>query len=254
MISPPGERPCTGRGPAGDGESANQPRRVVGRLRGGAVRQARRLRRRAHDAAGQQVCEDCQVIGFFSDSQSAVICYGHDRLVRQHLSTGAPTEILSVAPAAILDARLSPDDRWAHRRRRSGPSVEIAVAPVGPPAPGPVDLAPDRRRSALIRSGLVPPGMPTRATGPPARPGRPTATNSTTSATATGTCASGPEAGSEDERADRGPVPAVSPASAGHLAGPVGQGMFLAAARDRLILPECTVTSNLWTAMLEPAK
>jgi hypothetical protein len=30
--------------------------------------------------------------------------------------------------------------------------------------------------------------------------------------------------------------------------------MFLAAARDKLILPEWTVISNLWTAQLEPAK
>ncbi len=206
---------------------------------------------------GQQVCEDCQVTGFFSDSQSAVICYGQDRLVRQHLSTGAQTEILSVAPGMILDARLSPDDRWvAFVVAAPDRPVDVFVAPVGPQP----SARSSWRRIVTGRSfvgslfwlgnGIRPLVL---------RPASP--------------------AWSDDgnelyyfsdrdghmcvwaQRLEPGTKePVGAPYAVYHLHRPAtspavfGKAMFLAAARDKLILPDWTVTSNLWTAMLEPGK
>ena len=206
---------------------------------------------------GRQVCEDCQVTGFFSDSQSAVICYGQDRLVRQHLSTGAQTEILSVAPGAILDARLSPDDRWvAFVVAAPDRPVEVFVAPVGPEPSAPSSW----RRIATGRSFVSSPSGLARGIRPLVhRPASPAWS------------ADGNELYYFSDRDGHMCVwaqrlepatkePVGDPYALYHLHRPAtspavfGKAMFLAAARDKLILPEWTVTSNLWTAQLEPVK
>ncbi len=203
---------------------------------------------------GRQVCEDCQVTGFFSDSQSAVICYGQDRLVRQHLSTGTQTEILSVAPGAIMDARLSPDDRWVtFVVAAPDRPVEVFVAPVGPEPAAPSNW----RRIATGRSFVGAGGaLATPYVFRPASPAWSADGNELYyfSDRDGHTCIWA-------QRLDpRMKTPTGDPYALYHLhrasTSPAvyGPAMFLAAARDKLILPEWMVTSNLWTAQLEPAK
>lgn len=88
---------------------------------------------------GKQICEDCQVFGFSSDSQHAFILYGTNRLVRDDLSTGTQMQVLTLPSGKVLGARLSPDDRWlAFVVAAPDRQIETYVAPVGA-APSPQD-------------------------------------------------------------------------------------------------------------------
>ncbi len=205
---------------------------------------------------GRQVCEDCQITGFFSDSQSAVICYGQDRLIRQHLSTGARTEILSFEPGVILDARLSPDDRWvAFVVAAPGRPIEVFVAPVRPEPSAPSSWRRIATGRSFVNAVVLAPGI------------RPLVHRPASPAWS----ADGNELYYLSDRDGHMCVwaqrlepgtkePIGAPYALYHLHRPAtspavfGKAMFLVAARDKLILPEWTVTSNLWTAQLEPAK
>ena len=199
---------------------------------------------------GRQICENCQVLGFSADSRQALIRDGQNRLVRQDLSTGARALLLTVDAGEVLDARLSPDDRWAVVvAAEPERPVETYVVPVGeaPALPG------TWLRVPLDRSYLVP-HMTTRART--IRPPSPAWS------------ADGGELYYFSDRDGHACVwaqrldprtkqPRGAPYPLYHLHRPetspalFGKWMFLAASRDRLIVPEWTVKGNLWTAKLE---
>jgi serine/threonine protein kinase len=82
-------------------------------------------------AAGHQVCEDCQILDFFSDRSQALIRSDQKQLLRLDLASGSREDILRTGNERILDASLSDDDRWLVLllARPSG-TAAIRVAPV----------------------------------------------------------------------------------------------------------------------------
>jgi Tol biopolymer transport system component/predicted Ser/Thr protein kinase len=202
---------------------------------------------------GQQVCEDGQILDFFSDSQEALIRYGARRLVRQNLSTGAQTELLSVASGGVLDARLSSDDRWfTFVLAAPDLPIETYIAPVGE-ASAPREtwlLIPIDRSYVNIYQNLISLALRTQRQFSPGwapdgnqlyylsdRDGR--------------TCIWAQRLDSKTKRPQGAPYALyhihrteTSPAS-------WGGRMFLAVARDKLIVPEYVVNSNIWTAKVD---
>jgi Tol biopolymer transport system component/tRNA A-37 threonylcarbamoyl transferase component Bud32 len=79
----------------------------------------------------RQICENCMILDFFSNPDEALVRYGRNRLLRQHLIQGGQSEILNAAGGAIEDAHLSHDDRWVTflLTKSSGISA-ICVAPL----------------------------------------------------------------------------------------------------------------------------
>jgi serine/threonine protein kinase len=204
---------------------------------------------------GRQICEDCQILGIFSDSQQAIIRYGLNRLIRQNLSTGAQTQLLAVASGGLLDARLSPDDRWlTFVVAAPDHGIETYIAPVGDASTPPetwLRLPTDRSYVGIYWN-----------TGRDCR----TARSFSPVWAADGdllyyfsdrdghTCIWAQRLDPKTKKPQGAPYALchfhrteTSPAS-------FGKAMFLAAASDRLILPVWTVTSNLWTAKVDPDK
>lgn len=205
---------------------------------------------------GKQVCEDCQVFGFSSDSRHAFILYGTSRLVRHDLSTGAEMQVLTVPSGKMLGARLSSDDRWlAFVVAAPDRQIETYVARVGD-APSPQDAwlrIPIGRSYADIWWFVRPPTLRTARNLSPVW-----------------------DAGGDllyyisdrdghaciwAQRLDpRTKQPRGAPYVLRHLhrtatsGAIIGGKMFLAGSHDRLFFPEWTVTSNLWTAKIDPGK
>jgi hypothetical protein len=200
---------------------------------------------------GRQICEDCQVLGFSTDSRQALIRYGVNHLVRQDLSTGARTPLLTVDAGEVLDARLSPDDRW------------VVVVVAAPERPIEAYLAPVGESPALPGTWLrVPTGRSFVGTWVQ-RGGRRTVRPPSPVWSADGgelyyfsdrdghTCIWAQRLDPRTKQPRGAPYPLY------HLHRPetspalFGGWMFLAASRDKLIVPEWTVKGNLWTAKLE---
>jgi Tol biopolymer transport system component len=205
---------------------------------------------------GKQLCEDCQVFDFSSDSRHALVLYGTNRLVRQDLSTGAQALVLTVSSGKVLDARLSPDDRW----------VSFVVA------------APDRRIETYVARAAdasaaqdawlrIPIGRSYAdawwfVRGPTFR----TTRNLSPLWDAGGDLLyyvsdRDGHACIWAQRLDpRTKQPQGEPYALRHLHQPatssaiLGAPMFLAGSRDRLFFPEWTVSSNIWTAKVEPGR
>jgi serine/threonine protein kinase len=204
---------------------------------------------------GRQVCEECQVLGIFSDSQQALIRYGLNRLVRQNLSTGAQTQLLTVASGAFLDARLSPDERWlTFILATQGRGVETYIAPVGDaPSPAETWLHLQTDRSYVGIDWCISPALMTKRSISPVwaadgdllyyfsdRDGH--------------TCIWAQRLDPKTKQPQGAPYALYHLHRTETSAAILGKAMFLAAARDRLILPVWTVTSNLWTAKVDPDK
>jgi Tol biopolymer transport system component len=205
---------------------------------------------------GRQVCEGCQVLDFFSDSKEALVRYGVNRLVRQNLSTGAQTELLSIGSGGVLDARLSPDDRWfTFVIALPDRPIETYIAPVGSAA-APQEswlLVSIDRSYVNIYQNLISLALRTERPFSPSwaadgnqlyyfsdRDGR--------------TCIWAQRLDPQTKR------PLGAPYAFYHIhrtetsAAIWGSRMFLAAARDKLIVPEYTVNSNIWTAKVDVRK
>ena len=206
---------------------------------------------------GRQVCEDGQILGFFSDSQHALIRYGVNRLVRQNLSTGAQTPLLTVASGGVLDARLSPDDRWlVFVVAAPDRPIETYIAAVGDASPLPETWLriPTDRSYVNILGNLISPTLRIARSFSPVwaadgdllyyfsdRDGH--------------TCIWAQRLEPKTKQ------PQGAPYALYHLhrietslASFSGQRMFLAGARDKLIMPIWTVTGNLWTARVDVHK
>jgi Tol biopolymer transport system component/tRNA A-37 threonylcarbamoyl transferase component Bud32 len=203
---------------------------------------------------GRQTCEDCQVLGFSADSRQALIRYGVNHLVRQDLSTGTRTPLLTVDAGEVLDARLSPDDRW------------VVVVAAAPDRPIETYVVPVGGSPALPDSWLRVPIGRSFVGSWVQRGGRRTVRPPSPAWSADGgelyyfsdrdghTCV-------WTQRLDaRTKQPRGAPYPLYHLHRPetspalFGKWMFLAASRDRLIVPEWTVKGNLWTAAVEPRR
>jgi eukaryotic-like serine/threonine-protein kinase len=93
---------------------------------------------RAGDSTGREVCRDCRLFGFFSDSRYVLSSGGPARLVRRNVETGAETPLVEAA-GTILDADVSWDDRWlAVAIGRPDGAVTLEVVPLGERAASPM--------------------------------------------------------------------------------------------------------------------
>jgi Tol biopolymer transport system component/predicted Ser/Thr protein kinase len=204
---------------------------------------------------GKQVCEDCQVFGFSSDSQHALVLYGTRRLVRQSISTGAQVHVLTVSSGKVLDARLSPDDRWlVFVVAAPDRQIETYVTRVGDPSASqdawlriPMD-----RSYADIWWFVRPPTLRTTRNMSPLW-------NASADLLYYFSDRDG-HACIWAQRLDaRTKQPQGAPYVLRHLhrtatSAAVSGDYFLAGSQDRLFFPEWTATSNLWTAKLDPGK
>jgi Tol biopolymer transport system component len=205
---------------------------------------------------GRQIAEDGQVLGFFADTKQVLIRYGASRLVRQNLSTGAQTELLTIASGGVLDARLSPDDRWlvcvvAEPDR----PIETYIMPVGnASAPPETWLRIPTGCTYVNLLGLISRNSRTQ------RPFSPV------------WAADGDQLYYFSDRdghsciwAQRLDPQTKHPQGAAYALYHFhrtetsamsfgGQRMFLAGARDKLIVPDWTVTGNLWIAKIDVNK
>ncbi len=80
----------------------------------------------------RKICENCfGVYDFFSPPTEALIVYP-SQLVRQNLATGARTPLLDVTDSVLLEAKLSPGNRWvALVVARKDDMAALYVAPAG---------------------------------------------------------------------------------------------------------------------------
>jgi hypothetical protein len=205
---------------------------------------------------GRQICEDGQVLGFFSDAKEALIRYRKGRLVRQNLSTGVETELLTLASGEVLDARLSPDDRWlAFVVAAPGQLVETFIAPVAaasPPAETWVRIPIDRSFVNIYGNLLYAVLRNARSISPAwavdgdqlyyfsDRDGH--------------NCIWAQRLNPQTKHPQGAPYALYHIHRTESSAATWGARMFLAGARDKLIVPVWTVTSNLWTAKVDAGK
>jgi len=92
---------------------------------------------KAGDSTGREVCRDCGLLGFSSDSRRVLADVVARGLVWRDLASGAEVPVLEPEAGTILDADLSWDDRWvAVVIGRPDGSLTLQLAPAGgPPAP-----------------------------------------------------------------------------------------------------------------------
>jgi len=205
---------------------------------------------------GKRICEDCQVFGFSSDSQNVLVLYGTSRLVSQRLSTGVQTPVLTVSSGKVLDARLSPDDRWlAFVVAAPDRQIETYVARVGDRS----SSQDSWQRIPIGRSYVdvwwfvrLPTFKRVRNLSPLWDAGGDLIYYVS-------------DLDGHDciwaQRLDpRTKEPEGGPSVMRHLhrtatsAAIPGGPVFLASSRDTLFFPEWTVSSNLWTAKVDPGK
>jgi Tol biopolymer transport system component len=203
---------------------------------------------------GRQVCDDCQTLGIASDSRWALVRYAAGRLARRDLSTGAERTLLTAGTgAAVLDARLSPDDRWlALVYAAPEHSPEIYVAPVAGEPVGPErwQRIPGVRlyeESFLV--GFTELVWTVRSPCPAwSADGRELYYFSDRDGHA---CIWAQRLDPRTKQPHGSAYPVHHLHRTETSPAVFGSFMFLAASRDRLIVPRWTVTGNLWTAKLD---
>jgi Tol biopolymer transport system component len=90
------------------------------------------------DPIGRPLCENCSVIGFFSDGTEALVEMDR-RMSRIRIADGRETPIMELEGRVILDADLSWDDRWlAILTGEPDGTVAISVESLGQ-TPNPTD-------------------------------------------------------------------------------------------------------------------
>jgi Tol biopolymer transport system component/tRNA A-37 threonylcarbamoyl transferase component Bud32 len=89
------------------------------------------------DAAPREVCDSCLILGFFSDTNTALIEEDGRRLLKQNLSTGEKTPLIEAGAGEIREPALGPEDRWVgFVLARPDGRVALAIAPLsGSPTP-----------------------------------------------------------------------------------------------------------------------
>jgi len=98
---------------------------------------------KAGDSSGREVCRDCSLLGFFSDSRHVLSTSGPKRLVRRNVESGAEAPLLELETGRILDADVSWDDRWlAVAIGRPDGTIALQLVPVGERADPPTEGIP----------------------------------------------------------------------------------------------------------------
>jgi serine/threonine protein kinase len=87
-----------------DGSVISYRDSVDGRIRTFIIRGA--------ETAGRDVCEACEILGFFADPNFALVREAGQRLVRMNIATGEKSLLLEAGAGRIMEPALSPDDRW----------------------------------------------------------------------------------------------------------------------------------------------
>jgi dipeptidyl aminopeptidase/acylaminoacyl peptidase len=64
------------------------------------------------EPSGQELCQDCRLLGFGSDGRHVLLRTGPRRVVLRDVSGGSETPVFEQPAGALLDADLSWDDRW----------------------------------------------------------------------------------------------------------------------------------------------
>jgi Tol biopolymer transport system component len=64
------------------------------------------------DPAGREVCDGCTILGFYSDSNLALIEEKGGGVARYNIASGEKTLLLESGSESIMEPALSPDDRW----------------------------------------------------------------------------------------------------------------------------------------------
>ena len=83
------------------------------------------------DTAGREVCDSCNIRGFYADPRFALVAEERKRFLRLDLSTGQKTLVLETAEGQVSEPALSADDRWvAFVLGRPDGRVTIQIAPV----------------------------------------------------------------------------------------------------------------------------
>ena len=81
---------------------------------------------------GREICQDCRILDFFTGSKFALARIDRYQLARFDLATGETRPVLQLMNGTVLDAALSPDDRWVVcRLGRPDGRAAISIAPVG---------------------------------------------------------------------------------------------------------------------------
>ncbi|HSQ79510.1 MAG TPA: protein kinase [Candidatus Bathyarchaeia archaeon] len=103
-------------------------------VRNGSVRT---LLMDVNEAAAREVCESCNIQGFYADPRYALVEEKDGGLVKLDLSTGQRTAVLETIGGRISEPALSPDDRYiAFILGKADGRAVLALAPLaaGPPA------------------------------------------------------------------------------------------------------------------------
>ncbi|MDH4271836.1 MAG: serine/threonine-protein kinase, partial [Candidatus Aminicenantes bacterium] len=74
--------------------------------------QARTFLVTGKETAGREVCAGCEILGFFSDPNFALVREEGRKLLRLNLATGEKSLLLEAGAGRISEPELSPDDRW----------------------------------------------------------------------------------------------------------------------------------------------
>jgi Tol biopolymer transport system component/tRNA A-37 threonylcarbamoyl transferase component Bud32 len=64
------------------------------------------------DAAPREVCDSCLIVGFFADTNIALVEEDARRLLKQNLSTGEKIPLIEALTGEIHEPALGPDGRW----------------------------------------------------------------------------------------------------------------------------------------------
>ncbi|MFB3826802.1 MAG: protein kinase [Bryobacteraceae bacterium] len=88
--------------------------------------------------SARQLCDRCSILGFFSNTAQLAVLRTPNHVLRLDAGAGAESALLADAEGAVLDADLSPDDRWmALLIEKPDGSCGLRIAPVRT-APAPV--------------------------------------------------------------------------------------------------------------------
>ncbi len=94
-------------------------------------------------SASREICSPCLVLGFYGDPGFLLVSEGRGRLLsRLETATGNKTPVLTVDSGRLMDAQLSPDDRWlVFETAEPDGRLKISVAALsGLPGPGRADF------------------------------------------------------------------------------------------------------------------
>ncbi len=64
------------------------------------------------ETAGREVCDGCEILGFYADPSFALIREAGRKLLRLNIATGEKTLLLEAVAGRVMEPALAPDGRW----------------------------------------------------------------------------------------------------------------------------------------------